>query len=354
VKVDYFAAPDAKALVVDDFPINLEVAKEMLAPYNIKVYCALSGRQAVRLIQEGKIKYDIVFMDHMMPEMDGMETVKIIRGLEGAYAKAVPIVALTACADESQAGQFLSNGFQAFLTKPINPVKLNAVLREWLAGDGPREAGPPSDDARPSAPLSALNEALLMLFAHARVSGVNLVEAAGRYNDADTYARVLDSFKRNVSKQVLDLLRARTDLSSCAILAHGIKGGSYGVGAKAAGEAAEAIENAAKAGDGDAVSKALVPFANQMEQLIADLEQLLEQARRVREEHTAGILKEPDKALLRDMRDAAEQFDASRMRKVMEQIGAYVYDADNDLVDWLRQKVSDFDYEAIRERLAEA
>jgi CheY-like chemotaxis protein len=89
--------PYAAVLVVDDVPLNLDVARGMLKPYGMTVDCVESGFKAIDLIREGKTKYSAVFMDHMMPEMDGFEAVRIIREEIGTeYAKKIPIIALTA------------------------------------------------------------------------------------------------------------------------------------------------------------------------------------------------------------------------------------------------------------------
>jgi CheY-like chemotaxis protein len=128
-----FKMPYARILVVDDVSINLDVAAGMMLPYGMTVDCVTSGREAIRLVREEKVKYDAIFMDHMMPDLDGIETVKIIRNeIDSDYAKNVPIIALTANAIVGNEKMFLESGFQAFLTKPIDTVKLDAQLNRWV------------------------------------------------------------------------------------------------------------------------------------------------------------------------------------------------------------------------------
>jgi CheY-like chemotaxis protein/HPt (histidine-containing phosphotransfer) domain-containing protein len=119
--------PYGKVLVVDDMETNLYVAKGFLVPYGLKVETALSGTEAVKKIERGD-EYDIVFMDHMMPEMDGIETVKQIR--EKGYTK--PILALSANAVVGQADIFMANGFDGFISKPIDIRELNAALNKYV------------------------------------------------------------------------------------------------------------------------------------------------------------------------------------------------------------------------------
>ncbi|MDR0465524.1 MAG: response regulator [Treponema sp.] len=116
-----------KVLIVDDIDINLYVAKEMLSPYGLDVDLAASGAQAIELIK--KVKYDLVFMDHIMPIMDGIETAKEIRKM--GYAK-LPIIALTANAVPGVKKMFLDNGFNGFISKPIGLHELDAVLKQWM------------------------------------------------------------------------------------------------------------------------------------------------------------------------------------------------------------------------------
>ncbi len=128
--------PDARVLVVDDVVTNLDVVRGMMKPYEMKIDCATSGRQAVEMIRAEKHRYNAVFMDHMMPEMDGMEATRAIREEIGTeYARNIPIIALTANAIVGTEEMFLNNGFQDFISKPIDMAQLDAVLRRWVKGE---------------------------------------------------------------------------------------------------------------------------------------------------------------------------------------------------------------------------
>ena len=130
--IEYTPMPYARVLVVDDVLINLEVAAVCLEPYEIKVDCVESGAEAVQVIKDGKPEYNLIFMDHMMPGMDGIEAVHAIREIETQYAKSIPIVALTANALAGNEKLFIDNGFQGFLAKPIELHKLDAILHRWV------------------------------------------------------------------------------------------------------------------------------------------------------------------------------------------------------------------------------
>jgi signal transduction histidine kinase/ActR/RegA family two-component response regulator len=125
-----FSAPEAKILVVDDIEINLAVAEALLSTFKIKPDLALSGKEALKLAE--KNTYHIVLMDHMMPTMDGVETTKNLRLMNG-YLKSVPVIALTANAISGMKEMFLENGFNDFIAKPLDIADLNSALMKWLA-----------------------------------------------------------------------------------------------------------------------------------------------------------------------------------------------------------------------------
>jgi signal transduction histidine kinase len=124
-----FTAPEAKVLVVDDIEINLEVCAAMLNAFSVTADLAHSGRIAVELAEQKK--YDLIFMDHMMPEMDGLETAALIRSLGGHYGT-VPIIALTANVVGGAEQMFLEHRLNGLLAKPIEFASLGRCIRKWL------------------------------------------------------------------------------------------------------------------------------------------------------------------------------------------------------------------------------
>jgi CheY-like chemotaxis protein len=143
-----FTAPDAKILVVDDIKTNLTVVEGLLLPYNMQVDLRKSGQDAIRAVQS--VRYDLIFMDHWMPEMDGVEAARRIRELDDPYYREVPIIALTANALADAQDMFLENRFNAFLAKPIDTVKLNIVLEKWLPKE--KQTIPAPSDAKKESP----------------------------------------------------------------------------------------------------------------------------------------------------------------------------------------------------------
>ncbi|MDR2604038.1 MAG: transporter substrate-binding domain-containing protein [Desulfovibrio sp.] len=125
-----FIAPEADVLVVDDLRGNLLVAEGLLAPYRMRLVTCANGREAVDLV--AKRPFDLVLMDHMMPVMGGVEATLAIRALNEERCRTMPVVALTASAVSGMREMFLENGFNDFLSKPIDVAQLDAVLLRWI------------------------------------------------------------------------------------------------------------------------------------------------------------------------------------------------------------------------------
>jgi CheY-like chemotaxis protein len=140
-----FTAPGAKVLAVDDSRVNLTVIRNLLLPYKMRIDICLSGEKAIDLARQNA--YDIVFMDHMMPGMDGVEAVKAIR--EEESGRATPIIALTANAISGMREMFLENGFSDYLSKPIDMAKLDKLVADWIKEDlKEREGGRMKSDIK--------------------------------------------------------------------------------------------------------------------------------------------------------------------------------------------------------------
>lgn len=128
-----FVAPKVKILVVDDDIMNRKIAAKILSPLEAKVELADSGQQAIQMLQQEE--YHIVFMDHMMPIMDGVETTQKIRNMEGEYYRTVPIIALTANNDAEAEKVFVEAGMNGMLSKPIDVEKIFRFVYEWSPKD---------------------------------------------------------------------------------------------------------------------------------------------------------------------------------------------------------------------------
>ncbi len=125
-----FIAPDAKILIVDDNEMNRKVAVGLLAPFQMQIDLADNGKKALNMIQQNR--YHVIFMDHMMPIMDGVEATKHLRGMDETYYREVPVIALTANAMKEAEELFKEAGMNGFVAKPIDMRQMCVVLRKWL------------------------------------------------------------------------------------------------------------------------------------------------------------------------------------------------------------------------------
>jgi len=203
-----FNAPKAKVLIVDDIETNLKVAEGLLAPYRIQVDLCLSGPEAITQVSS-KGHYDVVFMDHMMPEMDGVEATKRIR--ESGYD--LPIIALTANAVLGTKDMFLASGFNDFLSKPIDIKKLNNILEKWIPHEKQEEV---KGDGK-----IHLNEINLQIYEVFYKDGTTRIKEIEKCLEAENY-------------------------SLYAIHVHALKSALANVGANDLSEVAKALENGNK------------------------------------------------------------------------------------------------------------
>ncbi len=340
----------AHVLIVDDIVTNLDVVKGMMKPYGVKIDCALSGPQAIEMIRAGRPSYSAVFMDHMMPGMDGIEATRIIREEIGTdYAQNIPIIALTANAIIGNEEMFLSHGFQDFISKPIDMAKLDASLRRWVRDKerekaliGAEENAATSDQA--SADMEAEPSALS---AGIIIDGLDIQKALNRFGgDEAALIDVLRSYAANTPPLIgkLDEYLAREDMDGYGIVVHGIKGASYGIFAEEAGRVAEALEAAAKAGETDVVKAGHSGFTLKAEALISAINTALAEIDAAVNLPAAA---KPDPALLQELRDACGAFDMNRVDTAMEQLDSFKYERGGELVTWLREQVNNMDFEII-------
>jgi signal transduction histidine kinase/FixJ family two-component response regulator len=353
--------PYARVLVVDDVPTNLAVAKGMLQRYGMTVDCVAGGQEAVALLSSGKNRYNAIFMDHMMPGMDGAATLRRIRAIRNNHARTVPVIMLTANVIAGNEKKFLGQGFQAFLGKPIEPLKLDAVINKWVK-DARQEVRPDSprrrwNDMLPSGadacPKAAMASAAGIVHG---VEGLDMQEAISRFGSKEFFLDVLRSYAAS-TPDLLEEMRLMTqkDMARYAIFAHGIKGSSYGVGAKVLGDMAKEPERAAAGKDWPKVRKLFPPFLEAAETLLRGIGTLLREVTRELpgEEADKPLKPAPDVGDLAALYKASLSCSHSVMEQHLRQLEQYRYQSGGELVAWLRERVDAFDYDQINERLAE-
>ena len=259
-----FIAPDAKILVVDDNIINLKVAVGLMKPYGMQVHTADSGRKAIEMLEQSR-DYTMVFMDHMMPEMDGIEATGIIRGFEGRYFKELPVIALTANTVNDARDMFLRSGFDDFLAKPIDISMLDRVLRRFLPDDmrvravrsaqSEQTAQQTSEGARSRAVPAEKPKAAKTPGAPAMPEFDPSVGIRYTGGDEGLYLDILTEYTKNGNDMRESLIRACIDKNwkDFVIKVHALKSTSLNIGALPLSELAKRLELAGKAGEYDEV-----------------------------------------------------------------------------------------------------
>ena len=355
--------PYAKVLVVDDVETNLDVARGMMKPYGMHIDCVSSGQEAVNAIRAQEVQYNAIFMDHMMPGMDGIEATRIIREEIGTdYARTIPVIALTANAIVGNEKMFLGKGFQAFLTKPIEIANLDAAIRKWIRDEEKEQQFKGNfvevsgekvldirsgKDRRQGRRRERRGEPAF----DRNIDGLDADMGLERFGgDRETYLEILRSYAIN-TRPLLEQVRevSRENLASYAITVHGIKGSSRGICARSVGDQAEALEKAAKDGDVDFVVANNAAFIAAAEKLIADVQGLLKKDTAESHKPRKGT---PDNDVLDRLAAACDAFDMDGVDKAMAEITTYEYDSDDGLVAWLAENVSQVNFTEIKERLA--
>lgn len=294
-----FTAPEAEILVVDDNRMNLDVFRALLKKTRVRVMTATSGKECLRQVQ--KQEFDIIFLDHMMPEMDGVETLKQLKALEDNLSKDTPVIALTANAVAGAKEEYIAQGFADYLSKPVQGSTLEKMVRaylpEKLVHTGREENGQDKKDAesvRESKEKEAAgdgsNENVFdkdIVAAHSqavqdscdgiaeeRFPGEKLlcahhIKAARALpyfgDDVEMYLEILEEFGAGMPERVVKLEASAWDCESYAILVHALKSNAKNVGAETLGLMAFEHEKAAKAGKRDYITQAFSQLKEEME-----------------------------------------------------------------------------------------
>ena len=240
-----FTAPGTRILLVDDNKVNIKVAEGLLRPYKMCIETAYSGMQAIEMVQ--KHIYDLILMDHMMPEMDGVETTRIIRSLEGERFRTVPIIALSANAVRGVKELFLEAGMNDFVAKPIEMRIMDRTLRKWLPGDKVISNKNAAEEALKENELNGSKVNPLLW----QMEGIDVMVGM-KYSgeDADLYREVLSDYMDTIEEKADLIERAVTDgdLETYTIEVHSLKSTSKSIGAMELSALAKDLEDSGKNG----------------------------------------------------------------------------------------------------------
>lgn len=303
-----FVAPDAKVLIVDDNSINLTVASGLLDPLEMTVYTASSGKEAIRHIES--TSFDLIFMDHMMPEMDGVETTKYIRS-NIAQAKDIPIIALTANAISGAKEMFLSCGMNDFVSKPIELKAIVSKVKQWL---------PQEKVVKNKSVVSNQEEEKV------EIPGLDCESAISLVGSPKLYKKIALDYYKNIDSNYNDIMKCYTeeDYKNYTIKVHALKSSSKQIGAKDLAVMAEKLEKAGHESDIDYIKN------NTM--------QMFEAYRGVQE-----ILK-PYFGADDAQKESLKELDSAFLTEQLEKLKAGCDDLDMDVLEEVSEAISSFSY----------
>jgi signal transduction histidine kinase/DNA-binding LytR/AlgR family response regulator len=335
---------DVNALVVDDVPVNLTVATGFLAIHKISADTAPSGAEAIEMVQ--KKQYDIVFMDHMMPEMDGIEAAQRIRKLDGEHYKTLPIVALSANVVGPAVENFFAAGMNDFIPKPIESARLNAVLAKWLPSHKITIV-----ETGKIAPADALSDPLFIRLRS--IEGLDVADGLFHVGgQKSAYYRVLRQFHADIDK-TLHIIKAEAmaeNWNDYAVRAHGVKGILRTIGHKQLGEWAYKLECAGKDENAEVCREDTAGFC---EAILLFREQLRHTG--LLEDHTKKkeITAEALQKMLAALKDACENFDADQVEEIAAQLNGIACNAEMEAaIEEIRGFAASFEYKKTADKIA--
>ncbi|MCR5092969.1 MAG: response regulator [Lachnospiraceae bacterium] len=347
-----FTAPDARVLIVDDNQMNLEVFRGLIKKTQIRTDTAASGDEGLQLCANNR--YDIIFLDHMMPVKDGIETLKELRARDHDPNENTPAVCLTANAISGAREEYLEAGFDDYLTKPIDPDALEKMLLRYLPSDRVLFAHADEKDGEPAAETAPSSDASASLLSALKDQEL-ISTKTGIMNSgsAQDYLKMLRIFSETVEEKIseIDAFYADKDLQNYTIKVHALKSSAGIIGAQKLREDAQALENAGKAGDTEYIDSHHARFLDDVRAVAGLLEPLIRKEEPAEKEMA-------DEALITGFYDelltAAQDMDCDTIEELFTTIGDYAFPpGDAELIRDLKAKAERYEYGAIEETLRE-
>ncbi|MGN1101892.1 MAG: response regulator, partial [Huintestinicola sp.] len=255
-----FTAPEAEILIVDDNSMNLKVVTSLLKETQLRIDTALSGRECLEAVKNKR--YHLILLDHMMPEMDGIETLERLRSEEN-LCRDIPVIVITANAVSGSKEMYLSKGFSDYLPKPVESAVLEGVIMKYL----PEEL---------VTPCSAVREHSEAVFGFENINeGTGLRYFSGK---REQYIKALRIYSKGFEESCGKICSAydKRDIKNYGILVHALKSTSLGIGAEKLSEMAKALETAAKENRFDFIEENHAPAMELYQSVVNEIKQKLD------------------------------------------------------------------------------
>ena len=313
---EYIKAPEASILVVDDTSENLTVVEQLLKRTQINIDTAESGNKCIA--KASKKKYDIIFMDHRMPGMDGTVAMQIIKNNDDyPMNRTTPVIVLTANVVSGMRERFLKDGFDDYLEKPVNPQELDEMIKKYLPPEKIEIVYESSGGEDVSAETAEIIEKVKNIVQIDEISAISV--CGGR----ETYVKILKEFSEGAAAKKLQLeeFMAAEDLKNFEVKIHALKTEARLVGAPDFSEMCYRLEKAADTGDTDYVHSRFPAVMEWFDELVRQIKEAL-----------PGPESDDDKELI-DEESLKEAYSA-----MLEMAGVF----DMESVEWVMNKLSGY------------
>ena len=356
-------APDAHVLVIDDNRMNIRVVEGLMRQYGVKVSYALSGQEGIDMLQSKE--YDLIFLDHMMPGMDGIECFHHIRRKGDLYYKEVPIIALTANAIAGAREMFMKEGFNDFVSKPVESSVLQRTLKRHLTlskqktiDDMPitEQLSVSIDqknavDSTVSIPVSTTSNTLV-------IGDLDISKGLTYCGNKENYLEILTS-QRDGGEELLEQIQnlfQQEEWKNYTIVVHGIKSSMMSIGAVKLSELAKGLEFAGKREDFEYIKNEHDVMIEEFRRVMNLLEECPYLPKKEKQEEAVSkpvISEEEFSSKLEDLENASYELDGDKMGAILDELSQYSFGG-KDLQKELKavyKKIEMFDlmsaYEAV-------
>jgi CheY-like chemotaxis protein/HPt (histidine-containing phosphotransfer) domain-containing protein/two-component sensor histidine kinase len=344
-----FIAPEAEILIVDDNEVNLTVAEGLIKPVQARVDTAMSGKEAIDKISVKH--YDLIFMDHMMPELDGIETTHIIRRFHEEYND-VPIIALTANAMEETRSMFLVEGMNDFIAKPIEVKVISAKLRQWLPKDKIYHV---SEEERKAAEEKAQETQNDSVLGQLQQTGLfDVKKAVSMLGTEDLYWTVLQDYYSVIDKKsaLISVFYDTMDWKNYTIEVHALKSASRQIGANALADLAAEMEKAGNEKNYGFIMENQKRLLHMYEGCKIALAPFMKKEENEESGRKGTVTREELFAIFGELKAAISDLDMDGMENAVHRLTEYTYPEDQQaLLVQMKEAVANLDVDACQDML---
>ena len=372
LKEKCMVCPDVRVLVVDDEPMNLMVAEGIFKDYQMSVTTAESGREAIALCE--KEEFDLIFLDHMMPEMDGVATLKRIRKIYADTGRVLTVIAFTANAVSGAREMFLREGFDEFVSKPIEPLELERILRKVLpkssisfVDENDKKTLQAENTKEQDGQKEGTTDGLL-LAKEGKEDSITRLESNGIHTksgmqycggDREFYVELLTKFAKDAGKKEMEInsFFQQQDYKNYSIMVHALKSTAKTMGIDSLSEKAKHLEYAAKKQDADYISvhhEELLDEYHQVVQLISDVFDFDKNcSMQVKQGDGTEIAKQEFLQRLAELKEGLDTYEADKAESLMLEMKENLYQGVSigEMLSDVWQDVEDYEFASASEKV---